>query len=59
MISLFLSIALMGLIVYLIVTYIPMPAPFKQIIVVIALIFLILYLMRVLGILDIPIGTIP
>jgi predicted membrane channel-forming protein YqfA (hemolysin III family) len=54
MISLIIAIALVGLIVYLITTYVPMPAPFKTIIYVICVIFLIIYLMRVLNIADIP-----
>lgn len=56
MISLILTIALVGLIVYLIVTYIPMPEVFKTIIYVVVAIFLILYLMRIFGIADIPVG---
>ena len=55
MISLILTLALLGLIVYLVVTYIPMPAPFRQIIIVIAAVFLILYIMNVLGIVDVPV----
>ncbi len=37
--------ALLGFLIYLIVTYIPMPEPFKQVIVVAAVILLILYLL--------------
>lgn len=55
MISLILSIALIGLVVYLITTYIPMAPVFKTVIYVIAAVCLILYLMRVLGIADMPI----
>ena len=54
MISLILTLALVGLIVYLITTYIPMPAIFKTVIYVIVAVVLIIYLMRVLGIADIP-----
>jgi uncharacterized membrane protein YesL len=54
MIGLILTLALAGLIVYLIVTYIPMPAPFRQIVIVVAVICLILYLMQAFGIMDIP-----
>lgn len=57
MIGLILTLAVAGLIVYLIVTYIPMPPPFRQIIIVVTVIFLILYLMRVFGILDIPVPS--
>ncbi len=49
MIELILGLALFGLLVYLVVTYIPMPAPFQQIIIVIAVICLILYLAKLFG----------
>jgi len=55
MLGLILTLALVGLIVYLIVTYIPMPQPFKTIILVIVAVCLILYLMGVFGIADIPV----
>jgi len=55
MISLILTLAIVGFLVYLIITYIPMPAPFKTGIIVVVIILLILYLMRVFGIQDIPV----
>jgi hypothetical protein len=55
MISLIFTLALIGLIVYLITTYIPMPAIFQTIIYVIVAVVLIIYLMRVFGIGDIPV----
>lgn len=55
MISLILSLAVVGFIVWLIVTYIPMPAPFKTVLLVIVAICLIIYLMGVFGIGDVPI----
>ncbi len=58
MIHLLLGIALVGLIVWLIVAFIPMPEPFKKVIIVVAIVFLIIYLMGVLGIADIPIPRI-
>jgi len=54
MIGLILALAVVGFIVYLIQTYVPMPQPFKIAIYVIVTIVLIVYLMRVLGIQDIP-----
>jgi predicted membrane channel-forming protein YqfA (hemolysin III family) len=54
MIALILTLALLGLIVYLITTYIPMPPIFKTVIYVIVAVVIILYLMRVFGISDIP-----
>ena len=54
MIELILGLALFGVLVWLVITFIPMPAPFPQIIVVIAVICLILYLVRLFGF-DMPI----
>ncbi len=56
MIELILVLALVGFLVYLLTTYIPMPAPFKTGIYVIVVVVLVLYLMRVFGIADIPVG---
>lgn len=55
MIALILVIALAGFLVYLITTYVPMPAPFKTVIVAVAAIVLILYLMSAFGMADIPV----
>lgn len=54
MISLILTIALLGVILA-VITYVPMPQAFKNIIVVIAVLILILYLIQVFGFVDIPI----
>ena len=54
LIGLILVLALVGLIVYLITTYIPMPPIFITIIYVITAVVLILLLMNVFGISDIP-----
>ena len=53
MIGLILTLAVIGLLVYLIVTFIPMPAPFRTIIIAIAAIVAIIYLIQVLGF-DLP-----
>ncbi len=45
LVILLLSFALIGFLVYLIVTYIPMPEPFKQVIIVVCVILIILYLL--------------
>lgn len=58
MIALVLVLALLGFIVYLITTYIPMPPIFKTAIYVIVAVVVILYLLRVLGIGDIPIPSV-
>lgn len=53
MIELLLVLALVGFLTYLIITYIPMPAPFQQGIVVVMIVVVVLYLIRVFGF-DIP-----
>ncbi len=45
-----LTIAILGLIVWLIVTYIPMPPVFKTVIMIIAAIFVIIVLLNMLGV---------
>jgi hypothetical protein len=54
MLQLILTLAFIGLIVYLIETFIPMPQVFKVIIYAIVAICLILWLMHVFGVSDIP-----
>jgi hypothetical protein len=44
-----LAFALIGFLVYLIITYIPMPEPFKQVIIVACVILIVLYLLLLLG----------
>jgi hypothetical protein len=44
-----LSLAVVGFILWLIVTYIPMPAPIKQVIIVLVVILVILWLCRSFG----------
>jgi hypothetical protein len=56
LIELVLVIAVVGFLVYLVTQYVPMPAPFKQAIIVIVVIVLVLFLLRLLGVADIPIG---
>jgi len=50
LITLILVIAIVGFILYLIETYIPMPAPFKLIIQVIIVIVLLLWALQLFGI---------
>ncbi len=54
MIALILSIALVGFITYLIVTYIPMPDIFKTVLLVVVAICAILYVISAFGVSDIP-----
>jgi hypothetical protein len=56
LISLIIMLAVLGLIWYLVVTYIPMPAPMKTVITVIAVIALCLLLLNLAGIGDFRIG---
>jgi hypothetical protein len=49
MISLIITIAIVGLIVWAICTLVPMPAPFKKAIVVFAIICVVIYLLSALG----------
>jgi len=50
MIGLLLTLAVIGFIVWLIVTYIPMPDVFQKGIIVIAVIFVLLYVLNALGV---------
>ncbi len=54
MIGIILTLALLGVIVYFVTAFLPMPEPFKQVIIVIAAIFAILYLLRAFGLMDLP-----
>lgn len=55
MISVILTLVVLGLILYLVETYIPMSPPIKTVIRVIVIILLCLWLLRVFGVADIPI----
>jgi hypothetical protein len=54
-ITLILLIAITGFIVWLVINYVPMPQPFKMAIIVITVILLLIYVMRILGVQDIPV----
>ena len=49
LIPLLFLIALIGVVTYLIITYIPMPAPFKTIITVVAVVSVLIVLWQVFG----------
>jgi hypothetical protein len=57
MIALILTLALVGFLVWLITTYIPMPEAFKKAIIVIVIILLVLYIIRLFGF-DIPLSRV-
>ncbi len=48
LVLLLLGFALVGFLVYLIVTYIPMPEPFKQVIIVACVVLIVLYLLAII-----------
>lgn len=50
LIAFLIFVAVLGLIVWVITTYIPMPAPFPAIIIVIAVIVILIMLLQVLGV---------
>ncbi len=54
LINIMVTLIVFGFIAFLVLTYIPMPEPVKQVLVVIMLIVLILFLLNVLGIWDGP-----
>ena len=53
MLELILLIPLLGFVVYMVVTYVPMPQPFKTAIIVVVALFLVIYVVRLFG-LDLP-----
>lgn len=55
MIQLVIVLAVIGFLVYLLTTYIPMAPIFRTVIYVVVAIVLILYLLRVFGVGDIPV----
>lgn len=57
MIATILMLALFGFIVYLIITYIPMPDIFKTAITIVSVVLVILYLVRLLGV-DLPVPSV-
>lgn len=54
MISLILVLALVGLIVWLVTTYIPMPQAIKNMIIIIVVVLMVLYLIQIFAV-DIPV----
>ena len=50
LISVILSLALIGFLLWVVITYIPMPEPFKRVIVVVVLVIVVVWLLRYLGV---------
>lgn len=57
MISLIVTLGLIGFVTYLITTYIPMPSIFKTAIYAIVAVFVILWLINILGVHDMPVPS--
>lgn len=55
MISVLLTLVVVGFLVWLLVTYVPLPTPIKTVAIVFVVICLILWLMSIFGIMDIPV----
>jgi hypothetical protein len=55
MIGVLLVLVVVGVILYMVETYIPMADPFKMVIRVVVVIFLIFWLMQVFGVMDVPV----
>lgn len=47
LLSLVIALALIGFVLWLVVTYVPMPEPFKRVILVVVVLVLLLYLLRI------------
>ena len=56
MIQLLVLLVIVGVVLYLINNYVPMAAPIKTIINVVVVLFVIVWLLRVTGIVDIPLS---
>jgi len=50
LISLVLTLALVGFVLWLVVTYVPMPEPYRKAVIVLVVIVLVVWLIRALGI---------
>lgn len=50
LVTLILALALVGFLLWLILTYIPMPEPFKKVLVVLVIVVLVIWLMQLLGV---------
>lgn len=55
MIGIILTLALVGVIVWAVVTFIPMPTPIKTLIIAVVVILLVLWLVQIFGFTDIPV----
>lgn len=58
MISVLITLVVIGLCLYLIETYIPMAQPIRNVIRVVVVLFLVVWLLNTFGIVDIPMGRV-
>ena len=56
LISLLIALIVVGVVLWLVTTYIPMPAPFKTVIMVVAVLVLCIWLLQAFGVGNIRIG---
>ena len=54
MLSLLIVLVVVGVCLYLLETYVPMAAPIKTVIRVVLVLFLIIWLLRIFGVVDVP-----
>lgn len=59
MITLIITVALIGLITWLVTYFIPMPPKFQTLIYVIAAVCVVLYVLSALGVYHLPLGDVP
>ena len=50
LISLIIALALVGFVLWLVLTYIPMPEPFKKVMLVVVILVMVLWLLQVFGV---------
>lgn len=55
MITVLIVLIIIGVLMYLVETYVPMAPPFKLIIRIVVILFVVLWLLRIFGIFDIPV----
>jgi hypothetical protein len=54
MLEVLVALVVIGFLLWLVLTYIPMPDPFKKVIIAVAVLFLVLLVLRMFGFVDVP-----
>lgn len=57
MIEIMIALVVFGFVAYLVLTFIPMAAPVKQIIIAVMVLFLVIWILSVFGLVDVPVGV--